>query len=163
MRIMLFKWNPKQICYDWTGMSGHPICNQQMLILSLRIANLRNCQSSQASSGNFRQFFFFEIDNPCPQRLREKMQAFNFEVKWVPSKLHLIVDALSRAPHFSPHAKELTVETTFVLLNEEHPQFNQLLTCLTAHIFPEYRDLLIQIWGDFSSKSISQFSATSKN
>ena len=42
------------------------------------------------------------------RQLRKKMQAFNFEVKWVPGKLHLIADALSRAPHFSPHAEELT-------------------------------------------------------
>ena len=45
--------------------------------------------------------YIFEIDNPRLQRLREKMQAYNFKVKWVPGKLHLIADALSRAPHFS--------------------------------------------------------------
>ena len=73
------------------------------------------------------------------------MQAFNYEVKWVPGELHLIADALSRAPHSSPHAEELTVETTFAVLNKEHPQCNQLLECLTSHICPEYRDLLIQI------------------
>ena len=48
------------------------------------------------------------------------------------------------------------------MLNEEHPQCNQLLTCLTAHICPEYRDLLIQIRGDFSSKSMGQFAASYK-
>ena len=73
------------------------------------------------------------------------MQAYNFEVKWVPGKLHLIADALSRAPHFSPHSKELTVETTFAVLTEEHPQSNQLLECLTSHICPDYKDLLIHI------------------
>ena len=90
------------------------------------------------------------------------MQAFNFEVKWVPGKLHLIADALSRAPHFSTHADELTVETTFAVLNEEHPQCNQLLECLTTHICPEYGDLLIQIRGDFSSKSMGQLAASYK-
>ena len=39
--------------------------------------------------------YMFEIDNPRLQWLREKMQADNFEVKWVPGKLHLIADALS--------------------------------------------------------------------
>ena len=104
--------------------------------------------------------YIFEIDNPRLQRLTEKMQAFNFKVKWVPSKLHLIADALSQAPHFSPHAEELTVETTFAVLNEEHPQCNQLLECL--QICPEYRDLVIQIQGDFSSKFMGQFAASYK-
>ena len=85
------------------------------------------------------------------------MQAYNFEVKWVPEKLHLIADALSRAPHFSPHTEKLTVKTTFAVLNEEHLQCNQLLECLTSHICPDYRDLLIQIRNDFSSKSRGQF------
>ena len=85
--------------------------------------------------------YIFEIDNPRLQRLREKMKAYNFEVKWVPGKLHLIADALSRAPHFSPHSEELTVETTFAILAEEHPQCNQLLECLTSCICTAYEDL----------------------
>ena len=68
----------------------------------------------------------FEVDNPRLQQLREKMQAYNFTVKWVPGKLHLIADALSRAPHFSPHSEELTVETTFAVLADEHPQCKAL-------------------------------------
>ena len=62
------------------------------------------------------------------------MQAFNIEVKWVPGKLHLIADALPRAPHFSPYAEELTFEITFAVLNEEHPQCNHIMpnfTCLS--------------------------------
>ena len=90
------------------------------------------------------------------------MQAFNFEVKWVPGKLHLIADALSQAPHFFSHAEELTVETTFAVLNEEHSQCNQLLECLISHICPEYKDLLIQIRGDFSAKSMGQFATSFK-
>ena len=90
------------------------------------------------------------------------MQAFNFQVKCVPGTLHLITDALSRAPHFSPHADELTVETSFAVLNEEHPQCNQLLNCLSEHICPQYTELLIQIQNDFSSKSMSPFAASYK-
>ena len=48
------------------------------------------------------------------------MQAFNFQVKWVPGKLHLVADALSRAPHFSPHADELKIETSFAVLKNLH-------------------------------------------
>ena len=66
--------------------------------------------------------YIFEVDNPRLQRLREKMQAYNFTVKCVPGKLHLIADALSRGPRFSPHDEELTVETTFAALADEHPQ-----------------------------------------
>ena len=90
------------------------------------------------------------------------MQAFNFTVKWVPGKLHLIADALSWAPHFSPHSEELTVETTFAVLADEHPQCNQLLECLTTCICPAYEDLLIQIWNEFSSPSLSTFAKSYK-
>ena len=107
--------------------------------------------------------YIFEVDNPRLQRLREKMQAYNFTVKWVSGKLHLIADALSRAPHFSPHSKELTVETTFAVLAEEHPQCNQLLECLTNCICPAYKDLLTQIRTDFSSQSLSTFAKSYKN
>ena len=36
--------------------------------------------------------YIFEVDNPRLPRLREKMQALNFQVKWVPRKLHLIAE-----------------------------------------------------------------------
>ena len=90
------------------------------------------------------------------------MQAYNFTAKWVPGKLHLIADPLSRAPHFSPHSEELTVETTFAVLADEHTQCNQLLECLTNCICPAYEDLLAQIRNDFSSKSMSTFAKSYK-
>ena len=76
-------------------------------------------------------------------------------MKWVPGRLHLIADALSCAPHFSPHADEITIETSFAMLNEEHPQCNELLTCLAEHICPQYKDLIAQIQKYFSSKRMS--------
>ena len=106
--------------------------------------------------------YIFEVNNPCLQRLREKMQAYNFTDKWVPGKLHLIADALSRAPHFSPHSEELTVETTFAVLADEHPQCNQLLECLTNCICPAYKDFLAQIRSDFSSPTLSIFAKSYK-
>ena len=80
----------------------------------------------------------------------------------MPGKLHLIADGLSRAPHFSPHSEELTVETTFAVLAEKHPQCNQLLECLTSCICPAYEDLLIHILNDFSSPSQSHFAKSYK-
>ena len=106
--------------------------------------------------------YIFQIDNPRLQRLREKMKVYNFSVKWVPGKLHLIADAPSRAPHFSPHSEELTVETIFAVLADEHPQCNQLLECLTNCICPAYKDLIAQIQNDFSSASLSTFAKSYK-
>ena len=50
--------------------------------------------------------------------MREKLAAYNFVVTWVPGKTHLIADALSRAPLFTP---------------EEHPdlEVDTALSCLT--------------------------------
>ena len=64
--------------------------------------------------------------------------------------------------HFSPHADELTLETFLAVLNEEHPQCNQLLTCLAEHIFPQYTELLMQIQNNFSSKSMGPFASSYK-
>ena len=44
----------------------------------------------------------FDLPNPRLQRMREKLAAYNFIVTWVPGKTHLIADALSRAPLFTP-------------------------------------------------------------
>ena len=68
--------------------------------------------------------YIFEVDNPRLQRLCGKMQASCFQVKWVPGKLHLIADALSWAPHFSPHADKFTVKTFFAVLSSNHKQSN---------------------------------------
>ena len=39
-----------------------------------------------------------DIDNRRLQRMRERLLGYQFEVKWVPGKSHLIADALSRYP-----------------------------------------------------------------
>ena len=43
-----------------------------------------------------------ETTNPRLLSLREKLSCFWFEVKWIEGKVHLIADALSRAPVFQP-------------------------------------------------------------
>ena len=68
----------------------------------------------------------------------------------------------SHAPHFSPHADELIIETSFAVLSDQRPQCNQLLQCLAEHICPLYTDLLVQIQGDFSSPSIGPFATSYK-
>ena len=50
-----------------------------------------------------------EIPNNRLLRFRERMQDFTFSVEWVPGKSHLIADALSRAPHFSPAEDDAAV------------------------------------------------------
>lgn len=43
----------------------------------------------------------WDVDNPRLQRMREKVAAFNFTVRYTPGKSHLIADALSRYPVFA--------------------------------------------------------------
>ena len=40
----------------------------------------------------------FNLVSPRLQRLREKVSAYSFQVKWVPGKTHYITDAFLRAP-----------------------------------------------------------------
>ena len=47
-----------------------------------------------------------EVENTRLQRFRLKLQGYNFTVEYVPGKEHLIADALSRAPVFSPPEEE---------------------------------------------------------
>ena len=48
-----------------------------------------------------------EIENARLLRFHKKVAHFSFSVEYVPGKTHLIADALSRAPIFSPPEKEL--------------------------------------------------------
>ena len=48
-----------------------------------------------------------EIENARLLRFREKLAHFSFSVTYVPGKTHLIADALSRAPIFSPPENEV--------------------------------------------------------
>ena len=39
-------------------------------------------------------------------KIREKLANFSFNVEWEPGKTHLIADALSRAPVFTPSEEQ---------------------------------------------------------
>ena len=67
-----------------------------------------------------------DIPNARIQRLREKLADFSFDVHWVPGKVHLIADALSRAPLFDPPEHE-TINVNHVLINSISDPAIQLL------------------------------------
>ena len=50
------------------------------------------------------------LENARLMRMREKIQEFTFEVKWVQGKTHYIADALSRSPVFAPEEEEFTID-----------------------------------------------------
>ena len=51
-----------------------------------------------------------QLENARLMRMREKIQEFTFEVKWVQGKTHYIADALSRAPVFAAEEEDLTID-----------------------------------------------------
>ena len=105
--------------------------------------------------------FLKSINNPKLQRLGGKCKLSAFKLSGYQATV--IANALSCAPHFSPHADKLTVETSFAVLSEHHLQSNHLLHCLSEHICPQYTYLLVQIQSDFSSLNIGPFASRSKN
>ena len=48
------------------------------------------------------QKYLFDLTSPRLQRMREKIAMYNFIIQWTPGKSHLLADALSRAPLFTP-------------------------------------------------------------
>ena len=52
-----------------------------------------------------------ELENAQLMGMKEKLTNFSFEVKWVKRKIHMIADALSRAPVFQPEEEEEMLET----------------------------------------------------
>ena len=57
-----------------------------------------------------------DVPNQRIQRFREKIADFDFVVHWVPGKVNLIADALSRAPYFDPPEQEC-VSVNLILCN----------------------------------------------
>ena len=63
------------------------------------------------------------FDQPSPhlQRLREKVAAYSFTVRWVFRKIHLIADALLRAPHFAQaEMPSLDIDTAVTCMSDTH-------------------------------------------
>ena len=80
----------------------------------------------------------FEQGNPRLQRMREKLTAYTFIVKWVRGKDHFIADALSRAPVFPPDEDiDLKVDTA--------------LTCLIATSDPALKIVTDSIDSDYTA------------
>ena len=50
------------------------------------------------------------IETPRIQRLREKLVPYNFKAAWVPGKMNLIADALSRSPVDKPNEEDFHAE-----------------------------------------------------
>ena len=50
------------------------------------------------------------LENARLMRMREKIQEFTFEIKWVQEKTNYIADALSRSPVFAPEEEEFTID-----------------------------------------------------
>ena len=79
-----------------------------------------------------------EVENPRLLRLREKLSAYIFTVKWTAGKHNLIADALSRAPYFPPDVEDkcvTTIDTAAVRLHHlaaaNDDTYNLLIQCLT--------------------------------
>ena len=59
----------------------------------------------------------FDIGNSRLERIHEKLLEYLFTVTWVPGKSHLIADALSRAPLFSPEeVEDINIDNASVCL-----------------------------------------------
>jgi len=68
-----------------------------------------------------------EISNARLQRFCEKLLQYSFTVTWVPGKLHLIADALSRAPIFDPpEVEDITVNLVLERTIARDPALQEL-------------------------------------
>lgn len=72
-----------------------------------------------------------QIDNSRLQRMREKMVAYTFEVKWNAGKDHQIADALSRAPVFAATDNEDTVNEVLCNAVASDPKLQPLFDAAT--------------------------------
>ena len=49
-----------------------------------------------------------DLNNPCLQRMREKVMGYNFQLEWIAGKTNLIADALSCTPKFTNNSDKET-------------------------------------------------------
>ena len=82
-----------------------------------------------------------DIDNARLLRFREKLTDYNFDIIWTPGKCHLIADALSRAPVFSPSFdEEVTCNSVLALAVAEDPSLQPLYDAAAED--PDYQDTI---------------------
>ena len=85
-----------------------------------------------------------ELTNPRLLRVRERLTNYNFNVEWVAGKTHLIADALSRYPVFSPEGEaggdlNADVEAARLVQVREEPAYADMLQHAAL---PGYRELV---------------------
>ena len=82
-----------------------------------------------------------DVENTRLQRIREKLVGYNFNITWVPGKIHLIADALSRAPVFRPVEEEV-ISANYVLVCAiaEDPLLQPLFDAAAAD--QDYQDII---------------------
>ena len=82
----------------------------------------------------------FDLPSPRLQRMCEKVSMYSFRVQWTPGKTHLIADALSRAPLFSPQdLPDLEIDTAITCLSATS---SSSLDIIYSAIDDDYRLLL---------------------
>ena len=89
------------------------------------------------------QKYLFDLTSPRLQRMREKIAMYNFIIQWTPGKSHLLADALSRAPLFTPKdLPGLEIDTAILcLFIISHPSLDAIYSAINA----DYRLLLTDV------------------
>ena len=88
-------------------MHGYKMGHKEMYILPTRNTIIPSMDGPPTSSRNLP-----DNDNPRLLNFREKVQNFNFEVRWVAGKTHYIADALSQFPVFEPDPNNEAMKIT---------------------------------------------------
>ena len=94
-----------------------------------------------------------DIENARLLRFREKLAHFSFRLTYVPGKLHLIADALSRAPVFEP-AEDVDIVANQVIINRvaSDPLLQDIYNC--AEKDEVYKSIVKMIQNDVSLTSL---------
>ena len=94
-----------------------------------------------------------EATNPRILAMREKMSSYSFNVEWVEGKNHVIADALSRAPLFSPPETDLSLSNSVVCRAiASDPLLQQMFDA--AERDPSYRDVVNAFKSGISKKGM---------